>query len=87
MYEKVKLFSIQLKIGDFHKYFYIQKIEKLAYHRSYYKILGKHHVSDLWHKAFESTPGNISTWSDYAEQFSFQPGGKLQNEFFQNNHT
>ena len=29
------------KIGAFHKDFYIKQIEKLAYHRSYYKILGK----------------------------------------------
>ena len=61
LYDRVKLFSIQRKIGDFHKDFYIQQIEKLAYDRSYYKILRKHHVDDVRHKAFESTPGNIST--------------------------
>ena len=32
---------MQRKIGDFHNEFYIKQIEKLAYHRSYYKILGK----------------------------------------------
>ena len=67
LHERVKLFSMQRKIGDFHKDFYIQQIEKLAYHRSYYKILGKHHVDDVTHKEFESTPGDISTQSDYAE--------------------
>ena len=67
LYDRLKLFSIQSKIGNFQKDFYIQKIEKLAYHRSYYKILGKHHVADIRHKAFESTPGNINTWSYYAE--------------------
>ena len=41
LYERVKLFSIQRKIGDFYKDFYIQKIEKVAYHLSYYKIFGK----------------------------------------------
>ena len=41
MYERVKLFSIQRNIGDFNKDFYIQQIEKLAYHHSYYRILGK----------------------------------------------
>ena len=61
MYEIVKMFSIQHMIDDFHKDFYIQQIEKLAYHRSYYKIIGKHHVADVRHKAFESTPGDIST--------------------------
>ena len=30
LYERVKLFSVQRKIGDFHKDFYIQQIEKLA---------------------------------------------------------
>ena len=35
------MFSIQRKIGDLHKGFYIEQIEKLAYHRSYYRILGK----------------------------------------------
>ena len=35
MYERLKLFSIQRKIGDLHKDFYIKQIEKLVYHRSY----------------------------------------------------
>ena len=48
---------------------------------------GKHHVADVRHKTFGSTPGDISTWSDYAEQFSFEPDGQLQNEFFDNNRT
>ena len=52
IHKRVKLFSMQRKIGDSHKDFYIQQIEKLAYHRSYYKILGKHHVADARHKAF-----------------------------------
>ena len=62
LHERVKLFSMQRKIGDFHKDFYIKQIEKLAYHRSYYKILGKNHVADVRHKTFESTPVHISTW-------------------------
>ena len=39
LHERVKLFSMQRKIGGFHKDFYIKQIEKLANHRSYYKIL------------------------------------------------
>ena len=35
LHERVKLFSMQCKIGDFHNEFYIKQIEKLAYHRSY----------------------------------------------------
>ena len=85
LHERLKLFSMQRRIGDFHKDFYIKQIEKLSYHRSYYKILGKHHVANVIHKVFESTQGNISTWPDYAEQFGFDPGGQLQNEFFHNN--
>ena len=87
LHERVKLFSMQHKIGDFHKDFYIKKIEKLAYHRSYYKILGNHHIADDRHKAFESTPGDISTWSDYAERFVFDPDGQIQNESFDNNRS
>ena len=75
LYARVKLFSVQRKIDDFHRDFHIKLIEKLAYHRSFYKILGKHHVDDIRHKAFESTPGGISIWSDYAELFSFEPDG------------
>ena len=78
---------MQRKIGDFHKDFYIKQIEKLAYHRSYYKILGNHHVADVRHKAFESTPGDISTWSEYAERFGFNPDGQIQNEFFDYNRS
>ena len=79
--------SIQRNIGEFHKDFYIQKIEKLAYYHSYSKILGKHHVADVRHKAFEYTPGDISNRSDYDERFSFEPDGKLQNKLFDNNST
>ena len=81
------MFSIQLKIGGFHKDFYTQKIEKLAYHRSYYKILGKHHVADIRHKLFESTSGDMSARSEYSERFSFEPDSQLQNELFDNNCT
>ena len=71
------MFSIQRKIGNFHKDLYIKKIERLAYHCSYYKILGKHHFADVRHNVFESKPGDMSTWSDYAEQFSFDPNGQI----------
>ena len=87
LHERVKLFSMQRKIGDFHNKFYIKPIEKLAYHRSYYKILGKHHVADVRHKAFESTPGDISTRSDYAERFGFDPDVQIQHEFFYKNRS
>ena len=50
LYERVKLFSVQRKIVDFQKDFYIQQIYKLTYHRSYYKILGKYHVSNVRHE-------------------------------------
>ena len=82
LHDRVKLFSVQRKIGDFHNGFYIKQIEKLAYHRRYYKILGKNHVADVRHKTFESTPGYISTRSYYAERFGFDPDGQIQNEFF-----
>ena len=49
-YERVKVFYIQRKIGEFHKDVYIQQIEKLVYHRSYSKIIGKHNVADVRHK-------------------------------------
>ena len=61
--------------------------EKVAYHRSYYKILGKHHVANLRQKTFESTPGDIITRSDYAELFGFDLDGQIQNEFFDNNRS
>ena len=87
LHERVKLFSMQRKIGDFHSEFYIKQIEKLAYHRSYYKKLGIRHLADVRHKAFESTPSDISTRSDYVEQFGFDPDGQIQNEFFDNNFS
>ena len=80
LYERIKIFPIQRKIGDFHKNIYIQRIEKLAYHRSYYKILGKHHVAEVGQKSFESAPDDISTCSDYDKWFRFEPDGQLQNE-------
>ena len=68
---------MQRKIGDFKNEFYIKQIEKLAYHRSYYKILGKNHVAEVINKAFKSTPGDISTRSNYEEQFGFDPAGQI----------
>ena len=65
LYGRVKLFSILRNISDFQKYFYIQQIEKMSYHRSYYKIIGKHHVDDVRHKAFESTPGALNLTVNY----------------------
>ena len=76
---------MQRKIGDFHNEFYIKQIEKFAYHRSSYKILGKHHVADVRHKAFESKPGDISNQCGYAERFGFDPNVQIHNEFFDNN--
>ena len=76
---------MQRNIGDFYKDFYIKQTEKSAYHRSYYKIIGKYHVAEVRHKAFESTPGDISTRSDYAERFVFDTGGQIQDELFDNN--
>ena len=71
----------------FTKTFIFKKIEKLAHRRSYYKIIGKHHDDDVRHKAFDSTPGDISTRSDYAERFGFDPDGQIHNEFFDNNSS
>ena len=65
----------------------MKQIKKLAYHCSYYKLLGKLHVADVRHKSFESTPGNVSTCLDYSERFSFENNGQLQNEFFDKNIT
>jgi hypothetical protein len=59
-----KLFKLERSIGEFHRSFYIPSIEKLAYHRSYYRILGKHHVAAVRHETFISRPGDISTRSD-----------------------
>ena len=68
---------MQRNIGDFQSEFYIKQIEKLSNHHSYYKIIEKNHVADVRHKAFESTPGDISTRSYYAEIFGFDPDGQI----------
>ena len=62
-------------------------MKNLAYHRSCYRILGKNHVYGIIHKVFGSTPGDISTWSDYDERSSFEPDGQLQNELFDKNNN
>ena len=72
---------------NFTKAYKFQQIQKLAYHRSYYRILGKHHVADVIHVSFEPTLGDISTQSYYVKQFSFEPVGQLKNELFDNNRT
>ena len=47
----------------------------------------KKHVADVRHKVFEYTPGDISTRSDYAEQFGFDPDSQIQNDFFDSNRS
>ena len=47
----------------------------------------KNHVAEVIHKAFESTTGDISTRSDYAEQFSFDIDSQILNELLDNNRT
>ena len=47
----------------------------------------KNNVADVRHKAFESTPGDISNRSDYAERFGFDPDSQIKNEFFDNNRS
>ena len=82
-----KLFKLEKKIGEFHSEYYLPSIEKLVYHRSYYKILGKNNVASIRQEAFQSSPGSIATRSDYAEKFSFAPDGQLQGEYFSNNRS
>ena len=86
-YQRMKLFCVQRKIGDFHNEFYIKQIEKLVYHRNCYKLLGKYQVAKTRHEAFQSLPGHISTRSDYSERFKCEPDGQLQSEYFDNNRT
>ena len=81
LYDRVKLFYTQCKIGDFHKDFNIQ------FFFSYYKILRKHHVARVRHKLFGSTLGDISTRSYFSKRFSFEPNGQLQDELFDENRT
>ena len=44
----------------------------------------KYHVDNVRHKAFESTPGDISTLLYYADQTILETSGQLQNELFYN---
>ena len=71
LYERVNCFPFN-PILVVKKYIYIY-YKNIAYHCSYCKILGKHHVADVRHKSFQSTPGDIINRSYYAEQFSFDP--------------
>eukprot|EP00978_Attheya_sp_CCMP212_P041629 scaffold240978_cov74-Attheya_sp.AAC.1 len=82
-----KLFKLEKKIGEFHEEYYRPSIERLIYHRSYYKILGKNNVAAIRQDAFQNSPGSIATRSDYAEKFSFAPNGQLQGECFSNNRS
>jgi len=82
-----KLFKLEKKIGEFHRDYYLPSIERLVYHRAYYKILGKNNVAAIRQDAFQSSPGSIATRSDYAEKFSFAPDGQLQGEYFSNNRS
>ena len=86
LYERVKMFYVQRKIGDFHKDFIFNSLKNYPTTAVTTKYL-ENHVADIRHKAFESTPGDISNRSDYSKQFIFEPDNQLQNEFFDNNRT
>ena len=66
---------------------FISKQSKISLPPQLLQNTWKNHVADVRHKAFESTPGDISTWSDYAENFSFDTDSQIRNEFFDNNST
>ena len=47
LYEIEYYFLFNARLVIFTKTFIFNKIEKLAYHRSYYKIHGKHHLANV----------------------------------------
>ena len=74
------IFKQKNNIGELHQEYYLPSIERLVYHRSYYKIIGKNNVAYIRHNALKSLPGSIATRSDYDENFSFYPERQLQGE-------
>ena len=62
VWESKDIFPIQRKIVDFHKDFYIQKHLKISLPPQLLQNTWKNYVADVRHKAFESKPGDISTW-------------------------
>ena len=81
------IFKQKNNIGELHQEYYLPSIERLVYHRSYYKIIGKNNVAYIRHNVFKSSTGSIATHSDYAEIFSFSPDRQLQGEYFSNNRS
>ena len=62
------------KIGEFRLHLSDSKLQNAATTTAHL-----HHVAEVRHKSFEPTPGDISTRSDYAERFGFDPDGQIQN--------
>ena len=79
----------ETKISDFHTSFYIQSIQKLAFHLPHVRILGTNHCGAMRRKAFKRREifQDLLCSRDYAERLVASFAHQIQSEYYGGNRS
>jgi hypothetical protein len=80
-----KLKMLKRPLSVFLKEFYLEQLEKYAYHRPHFMLLGKHETGLDRKNALR--PGDIDTTRDYAERLAFEFNDEIMSEGFGNSRS
>ena len=75
-----QLTSLRRPLAEFYRDFYFPMLEKYAYHRPHYILLGKYETGGLRKAALK--PGDVDSERDYAESLTLEANNQIQSEHF-----
>ena len=80
---------METKISDFHTFFYIPAIHKLAFHIPHVLILGTNHCGELRRTAFKRRElfQDVLCRRDYAERVLASFSNQIQSEYYGGNRS
>jgi hypothetical protein len=78
--QRKHLTLLKRKLSIFFKEHYLPMLEKYAYHRAHFVLLGKYECGALRKSALE--PGDAETTRDYAERLSFEFTQEIMSQHF-----
>ncbi len=78
--QRKHLTLLKRKLSIFFKEHYLPMLEKYAYHRAHFVLLGKYECGALRKSAVE--PGDAETTRDYAERLSFEFTQEIMSQHF-----
>ena len=89
IYTRKELEMMETTISDIHTSFYIQAIQKLAFHLPHVCILGTNHCSELQQTAFKQRElfQDVLCRRDYAERVVARFANQIQPEYYVGNRS